>query len=194
MPFCHRSFTERASSWLVSVVHWVAGVRGETTKRLLAALKRLVFLPEEAPRGRLSVVEPGELAIVRWRVDQGVEALPVTRCVSGGWVPWVLFAMFCFVFYICGAAAPPRCNGALAQDTAALQARNLQEGRTLFELRHGRAPVSFDELVEVGLFETVPKDPWGESFMVDEDCVRSAGPDGVWSSEDDVVACRSAHQ
>ncbi len=62
-----------------------------------------------------------------------------------------------------------------------------------FRLKHERLPGTLDELVRVGLLneDPVPADPWGNPYLYrSEDrtfYIASAGPDGIFENEDDIV-------
>ena len=85
--------------------------------------------------------------------------------------------------------------GAL-RDAKAKQARtdasSLSAAALRFRLDHARCPTSTDELVEAGYLQRHGRstDPWDGDFVyeceADDVIAVSAGPDGVFSSEDDV--------
>lgn len=82
------------------------------------------------------------------------------------------------------------CSGpskAAAQDIAALQ-----QLAQMYQLEHGRLPDSLIQLVDAGALREYPVDPWGTDYQAfarpdgHAFVVRSAGPDGVHGTSDDV--------
>lgn len=158
-------------------------MRSHLVRRILEALERLVFLPEDEPRGRLSVVESGRLSVA-----PDIVGAPLPT--SGSSWPWVLALLVCvgIGLHAFGRSVSRQLESLV--DVTALAAKNLNEAVARFELEYGRRPSTLDEVVVVGIVDRLPKDRWGRPFTWDGKCVRSAGLDGTSGTADDYVACR----
>ncbi|MDA1193663.1 MAG: type II secretion system protein GspG [Planctomycetota bacterium] len=78
---------------------------------------------------------------------------------------------------------------------ARLQAEQVGSYVRVFVLNKKRMPVDLNELVSEDIAASVPRDPWGASFrlhVLDEKTreflIISAGPDGEFNTEDDIVS------
>ncbi len=79
---------------------------------------------------------------------------------------------------------------------ARIQTRSFVESLKSFKVESGRWPASLEELCAVPpsggepWLDRLPSDPWGNPYdcrvIGDKPVVRSAGPDGVLDTEDDI--------
>jgi hypothetical protein len=76
-------------------------------------------------------------------------------------------------------------------------ARMLSSYVRAFLLSEKRLPTGLDELVEQDILSSLPRDPWGNSYALRVTNgktrrfqITSAGPDGVWGTDDDIAVGR----
>ena len=93
-----------------------------------------------------------------------------------------------------GGASPSLPRGDAQARMAQLQAEQLGSYVRVFVLTQKRLPEDLEELVSKDVAASVPTDPWGSGYMLEvidaaekRFRIRSAGPDGDFGTEDDVV-------
>ena len=94
---------------------------------------------------------------------------------------------------------PSFSKGGEARDRKArVDVKNLTDAVGAYRRRHGQMPPSLrDLLIRDGnrepCIDELPIDPWDRDYELREDCVVSAGPDGVFGDEDDVLSRTIKH-
>jgi hypothetical protein len=91
---------------------------------------------------------------------------------------------------------PHGCRTMSAENFAAMLTREAREAVDEFLVLRGRCPTGEDELVRTGRLNRPPRDRWGQALFYTcletaDDLVvsaRSAGPDRIFWTADDIVA------
>ena len=85
--------------------------------------------------------------------------------------------------------------GTCQVDMVSLELQNLRGAIAVYKIRTERWPRTLDELVDAGMLDRSPNDPWGRPYLwirpVDDrkhGCLMSAGEDGALGTRDDRTA------
>ena len=81
------------------------------------------------------------------------------------------------------------------RDTVSVDLQNLRGAIAVYKIRTERWPRQLTDLVDLGVLDRLPKDPWGHAYLwirpIDDrkhGCLMSLGKDGVPGTKDDVAA------